>query len=791
MSTDFARAGGGSYSLRRRVLLLLMDVLILFFLPTTIAMPSDHVVMAEIPAGAGEDRTAGTCENEHINVPKEVEEEEEMREDNEKVAEREHDYDPELIDDRPRGILIDDEEDEDEFERHTDVFVEYGRNLHANIKDVLEWLHDEFGADEDDDGNTIFNNKSVYDNGDILKEEDTFYFDSDSLEIREVAVGNKVDEAEGLEDDDENFGEEYIFAKREIPKNSLLMKIPYSSFVQPHLENQCRMTPCETAYRVVEEYQKRFRDIRREAVNHPAYNDGSDNYFVAHLLQDVDDGLYGLKNLEEYMKYFKEEYGTNIIANKYRKEWPVLSTWSIENQQIMNRIVLGDGEHYNNETISGIEPPRFGIESILPDSLSCEPFDQTWEPWRVKAWNKYPLPTKQILQTILAKFHLRQWNHRFVPLYHIIPRSDGDDVNAKHSEMLYEGRTDYILHSSRDIKAGEKLVLPYHSVAQQFSLTGSIDHGNNKDISDRSSYGNNNTCSEKQYYRFWIQTMFDTRDQHRGDNDAFVTWDYYPHNQTVIWVVNGQRRYEEYFKDKYGYVGYPYLNQFQRDVFYAQYRNLQMMRGDVLKATNTKDARDDCDNEEERNQKRQIIRYYELWTESLGRALVSSRQIVHHEDAAEVILDEKLLAAEDAVLIEGKGSIAPSLMSVSTPRYNALTQQSDHLRYENFTVSADCESYVADDLIYEKSESFYNDLSWTRYNEFEHDVTDTTCLLLNSDIHSCKVFWPHTHETIVHYPASFIPKGEIKRVLFVGGGDIILLHEILRYPSLEFVIGKK
>ena len=40
----------------------------------------------------------------------------------------------------------------------------------------------------------------------------------------------------------------------------------------------------------------------------------------------------------------------------------------------------------------------------------------------------------------------------------------------------------------------------------------------------------------------------------------------------------------------------------------------------------------------------------------------------------------------------------------------------------------------------------------------------------------------------VHKPAKYI-KEEIKRVLFVGAGDAGLLNEIVKYPSLELVVG--
>jgi len=39
----------------------------------------------------------------------------------------------------------------------------------------------------------------------------------------------------------------------------------------------------------------------------------------------------------------------------------------------------------------------------------------------------------------------------------------------------------------------------------------------------------------------------------------------------------------------------------------------------------------------------------------------------------------------------------------------------------------------------------------------------------------------------MHFAARYVDK--VKRVLFVGGGDSMLLHEALKYPSLELVVG--
>jgi S-adenosylmethionine/arginine decarboxylase-like enzyme len=45
-----------------------------------------------------------------------------------------------------------------------------------------------------------------------------------------------------------------------------------------------------------------------------------------------------------------------------------------------------------------------------------------------------------------------------------------------------------------------------------------------------------------------------------------------------------------------------------------------------------------------------------------------------------------------------------------------------------------------------------------------------------------------SHEVFVHYPARFLQR-DIKRVAFIGGGDNMIVHEILKYTSLELVVG--
>lgn len=47
---------------------------------------------------------------------------------------------------------------------------------------------------------------------------------------------------------------------------------------------------------------------------------------------------------------------------------------------------------------------------------------------------------------------------------------------------------------------------------------------------------------------------------------------------------------------------------------------------------------------------------------------------------------------------------------------------------------------------------------------------------------------PHYHELHIQYASRFLTS-DIKRIVWIGGGDSMLLHEILKYPSIELAVG--
>jgi spermidine synthase len=71
--------------------------------------------------------------------------------------------------------------------------------------------------------------------------------------------------------------------------------------------------------------------------------------------------------------------------------------------------------------------------------------------------------------------------------------------------------------------------------------------------------------------------------------------------------------------------------------------------------------------------------------------------------------------------------------------------------------------------------------------DHETEGVKDKCLELDDMLQICSSFRPHYHDYVTHFPARY--KADINRVLFVGGGDAMLLHEMLKYPNIELIVG--
>ncbi|CAJ1931008.1 unnamed protein product [Cylindrotheca closterium] len=78
--------------------------------------------------------------------------------------------------------------------------------------------------------------------------------------------------------------------------------------------------------------------------------------------------------------------------------------------------------------------------------------------------------------------------------------------------------------------------------------------------------------------------------------------------------------------------------------------------------------------------------------------------------------------------------------------------------------------------------------AYQQINYYRDPETDDVCLYLDGVYQQCVSYWPHYHELVVHKPAKYL-KEDLKRILWVGGGDSGPLNEFLKYPTVDLVVG--
>eukprot|EP00566_Odontella_aurita_P003749 CAMPEP_0113586544 /NCGR_PEP_ID=MMETSP0015_2-20120614/34356_1 /TAXON_ID=2838 /ORGANISM="Odontella" /LENGTH=1264 /DNA_ID=CAMNT_0000491993 /DNA_START=143 /DNA_END=3937 /DNA_ORIENTATION=- /assembly_acc=CAM_ASM_000160 len=120
------------------------------------------------------------------------------------------------------------------------------------------------------------------------------------------------------------------------------------------------------------------------------------------------------------------------------------------------------------------------------------------------------------------------------------------------------------------------------------------------------------------------------------------------------------------------------------------------------------------------------------------------------------------------------------------PKYDDLDDESDDEFYEEapyeYTLSCNSNLLFPGHKIMEEFETLYQSVDY-----FVVPSDGDVCLELDSVVQTCTKYRPHYHELGMDFPARYIDS--VKRVLFVGGGDSMLLAEAIKYPDLELVVG--
>jgi hypothetical protein len=120
-----------------------------------------------------------------------------------------------------------------------------------------------------------------------------------------------------------------------------------------------------------------------------------------------------------------------------------------------------------------------------------------------------------------------------------------------------------------------------------------------------------------------------------------------------------------------------------------------------------------------------------------------------------------------------------------TSEYQHFTHPTTHqLEIKNFATCLPTYPGILgtnDEIGVAQESSLYQQITFA-----ENLVVNDKCLWLDNTMQQCLSYRPHYHEPFVHLSAAYT---DVKRVVFVGGGDSMLLHEVLKYPSLELVLG--
>jgi len=85
-------------------------------------------------------------------------------------------------------------------------------------------------------------------------------------------------------------------------------------------------------------------------------------------------------------------------------------------------------------------------------------------------------------------------------------------------------------------------------------------------------------------------------------------------------------------------------------------------------------------------------------------------------------------------------------------------------------------------VMLEGLKTHYQQLNFA-FNTEDGDI----CMDLEDTVQICSSYRPHYHEFSSHFAGRFVD--DVKNVVFVGGGDSMMLHEVLKYPHLEKVVG--
>jgi spermidine synthase len=137
---------------------------------------------------------------------------------------------------------------------------------------------------------------------------------------------------------------------------------------------------------------------------------------------------------------------------------------------------------------------------------------------------------------------------------------------------------------------------------------------------------------------------------------------------------------------------------------------------------------------------------------------------------------------DDKEMSELQSGILVSDFEEDASHYDKLDWEFDDLEYVAPTCNNKELMKFHDHVVVEELKTHYQSLNFAI-----HPGTMDVVMDLDNIVQISSNYRPQYHEYVTHAAARFVK--DIKRVIFIGGGDSMLLHETLKYPDLELVVG--
>jgi hypothetical protein len=128
-----------------------------------------------------------------------------------------------------------------------------------------------------------------------------------------------------------------------------------------------------------------------------------------------------------------------------------------------------------------------------------------------------------------------------------------------------------------------------------------------------------------------------------------------------------------------------------------------------------------------------------------------------------------------------RGGVCTNAIGIGS-HYDALNYEMDDLDYSTPTCDY---AEIMEFKEYDAIDSLKT--NYQMLNFVIQPSEDDICMRLDNVVQICSNYRPQYHEYAVHAAARYVDT--VRRVIFIGGGDSMLLHEALKYPTLELVVG--